>query len=176
MGKIVQNIKFLSVNQNSNLITNLDPNCQHEFRGMLAFQNRILDSELLKFHANRDKRAYLKKCDFQQKLIFQIWDRHWIFGIEMSPGMVSNLDFKFRLALDAKRCKLKLVISTVYLKKCNFLQAAQNIDNRYRYRYRYILNQTSQRDELIRTNFKSGRRPRRKKLTFEATVRTSTVL
>ena len=31
-------------------------------------ENRAPDTKLLKFHANRDSRAYLKKCDFQQTL------------------------------------------------------------------------------------------------------------
>ena len=63
MGKIVQNIKFSSVCQTSDLILKLDSTRQHESKGMLGFQNRA-DTKLLKFHQNRDERVYLKKCDF----------------------------------------------------------------------------------------------------------------
>ena len=64
MGKIDQNVKFLSVHQNSDLISKLDCNRQHESRGMFSFQSRALDTKLLKFHVNRDERAYLDKRDF----------------------------------------------------------------------------------------------------------------
>ena len=63
-GKIVQNVKFLFVNQNSDLISKLDSTHQHESMSMLSFQNRALDTKLLKFHANRDERTYLDKHDF----------------------------------------------------------------------------------------------------------------
>ena len=49
----------------------------------------------------------------------------------MSLKVVSDFDFESRLALHAKRCKLKLIISTVYLKKCNFLHTESNIGNIY---------------------------------------------
>ena len=39
-GEIVQNVKFLLVSQNSDLISKLDLTHQHKFRGMLGFQNR----------------------------------------------------------------------------------------------------------------------------------------
>ena len=71
-GKIVQNIKFLPIDQNSDLILKLNTARQHESRGMLGFQNNARDPKLLKFHANRDNRAYLKKHDFQRKLVCQI--------------------------------------------------------------------------------------------------------
>ena len=70
--KIVQNIKFLPISQNSDLISKLDLNNQHESRGMLSFQNRVPDIKLLKFHVNRDNQTYLKKCNFLRKLICQI--------------------------------------------------------------------------------------------------------
>ena len=73
--------------------------------------------------------ANLKKYDFQRKLICQIWNCHWICGIETSPGVVSDLDFEFRLALHTKWGKVKLAILTVSLKKCDFLQTTQNISN-----------------------------------------------
>ena len=63
-GKIVQNVKFSSVSQTSDLISKLNSTRQHESRGMLGFQNRALDTKLLKFHVNRDERAYLEKYDF----------------------------------------------------------------------------------------------------------------
>ena len=71
MGKIVQNVKFLSVSQNSNLISKLDYTCQHESKFMLSFQNRAPDNKLLKFYTNQDNRAYLEKHDFEWKLICQ---------------------------------------------------------------------------------------------------------
>ena len=45
--------------------------------------------------------------------------------------MVSDPDSESQLALYAKRWKLKLVISTVCLKKCDFLQTTLNIDILY---------------------------------------------
>ena len=63
-GKIVQNIKFLSVNQNNDLISKLNPTRQQESRGMLDFENRAPDIKLLKIYTNRDNRTYFKKYDF----------------------------------------------------------------------------------------------------------------
>ena len=51
----------------------------------------------------------------------------------MSPGVVSNFDFEYRLVLHTKRYKLKLTISRVCLEKCNFLQTKPNIGNIYIY-------------------------------------------
>ena len=51
----------------------------------------------------------------------------------MSPRVVSDFDFEHRLVLHTKQYKLKLVISTVYLKKYNFLQTKLNIGNMYIY-------------------------------------------
>ena len=73
--------------------------------GMLGFQNRALDINLLKFHANQDNWANLEKCDFQRKLVIQILDHHWICGIKMSPGVVSIPDSESQLALHSKRGK-----------------------------------------------------------------------
>ena len=64
-GKIVQNVKFSPVSQNSDLISLLNPTCQHESNGILSFQNRAPDNKLLKFHVNRDNQAYFKKYNFQ---------------------------------------------------------------------------------------------------------------
>ena len=50
-GKIVQNIKFLSVNQTSDLMSKLDLTHQHESRDMLGFQNKDSNTKLLKIHA-----------------------------------------------------------------------------------------------------------------------------
>ena len=69
-GKIVQNVNYSLVSQNSDLSSKLNPTHQHESSGMLSFQNRAPDIKLLKFHANRNNSAYLEKCDFQRKLIF----------------------------------------------------------------------------------------------------------
>ena len=93
---------------------------------MLDFQNKALDSKLLKFHANRDNQAYLEKCDFQRKLVYQIWDCHWIRGIETSSRVVS--DSESYLVLHAKRNKVKLTFLTVRLEKREFLQMTPNID------------------------------------------------
>ena len=65
MGKIVQNVNFLPVSQNSNLSLKLNPTRQHESKGMLGYQNRASDIKLLKFHANQDNNAYLEKQNFQ---------------------------------------------------------------------------------------------------------------
>ena len=45
--------------------------------------------------------------------------------------MVSFSDFESWLALHVKRCKLKLIISTICLEIRNFLQTTPNIDNIY---------------------------------------------
>ena len=50
--KIVQNVKFSSINQTSDLISKLNPTRQQESRGMLGFQNRAPDTKLLNFHTN----------------------------------------------------------------------------------------------------------------------------
>ena len=92
-GKIIQNVKFSSVNQTSDLISKLDPTHQHEYMGMLGFQNKAPNIKLLKIHANQENWAYLEKHDIQRKLIFQIWDHYWIHHIETSPGVVLVLDF-----------------------------------------------------------------------------------
>ena len=57
---------------NSDLNSKLNSARQHESSDVLGFQNRAPDTKLLKFHANQDNSAYLKKCDFQHKLICQI--------------------------------------------------------------------------------------------------------
>ena len=36
---------------------------------MLGYKNRATNVKILKFHVNRDNIVYLKKCDFQRKLI-----------------------------------------------------------------------------------------------------------
>ena len=64
--KIVQNIKFLSVSQNNNLISKLDFTHQHESKGMLGLQNKALDAKLLQFHTNQDYLAYLEKYIFNE--------------------------------------------------------------------------------------------------------------
>ena len=66
-GKIVQNVNFLSISQNSDLSLNVNPSRQHEYRGILGFQNRALNIKLLNFHTNQDNSAYIKKCNFEQK-------------------------------------------------------------------------------------------------------------
>ena len=58
---MVQNINFVSVNQNKDLSSKLNPTSQHESKGIISFQNKALDIKLLKFHANRDNSAYLEK-------------------------------------------------------------------------------------------------------------------
>ena len=98
----------MPVSQHSDLTLKLDPNRQHESRSMLGFQNKVSDIILLKFHSNRDNWAYLKKYDFQRKLIFQIWGCGCICGIEMSPEVVSYPDFDSQLALHAKQDNFNL--------------------------------------------------------------------
>ena len=126
---------------------------------MLGFQNKALDSKLLKFHLNRDNSAYLEKYDFQWKLVCQLWDCHWIHGVETSSEVVSDLDFKSLLVLQAQWCKLKLAIFTVSLKKCKFLQVAPNIGN-----------------ILIHTNFEFWRQLMREKWAVKVTAQTSNLL
>ena len=53
MSKIVQNVKFLHVSQNSDSTLKLNHTHQHESKDMLSFQNKALDINLLKFHVNR---------------------------------------------------------------------------------------------------------------------------
>ena len=64
MGKIVQNVKFSSVGQKSDLSSWLNPIYQHESKGMLDFRNRATDIKLLKIHANRDSKTYFEIYDF----------------------------------------------------------------------------------------------------------------
>ena len=71
MGKMVQNVNFSSVGQNGDLSLKLNPTHQHEFRGILDFQNRVLNVKILKFNSNWDNSAYLEKYDFQRKLGYQ---------------------------------------------------------------------------------------------------------
>ena len=71
-GKIVQNVNFLSINQNSDLNSKLNPTREYESRGMLGFQNRVLDIKILQFHVNQDNSAYLKKYDFSTEARFPI--------------------------------------------------------------------------------------------------------
>ena len=63
-GKIIQNVKFSPIIQNSDSSSKLNPTSQHEPRGMLDFQNRAMDIKLLKFHANQENYTYLEKYDF----------------------------------------------------------------------------------------------------------------
>ena len=109
------------MSQNSDLIPKLDPTRPHKSRGILGFQNRVRDIKLLKIHADRDNRTYLEKHDFQQKLIFQIWDHYWICGVKPSLRVVSVPNSKSRLALHAKWGKVKLLFFIVSLKKRDFL-------------------------------------------------------
>ena len=89
-GKMVQNVNFSSVSQNCYLSLKFNPTHQYESRCMLGFQNKALDVKILKFHTNHDNNIYLEKCDFQQKLVFQFWDHHWICDVETSLGVVSD--------------------------------------------------------------------------------------
>ena len=49
----------------------------------------------------------------------------------MSPRVISNPNSKSRLALHAKRDKLKLEFFIVYLKKCDFLQTTPSMGKLY---------------------------------------------
>ena len=98
---------------------------------MLDFQNRTPNIKLKKFNANQDNWAYLEKRDFHWKLVCQIWDGHWIHGVEMSLGVVSNLDSESRLALHVKRGKTFNYQFTDCLKKCDFLWTTSNIETLY---------------------------------------------
>ena len=59
--KIVQNINFLSVCQNSDLISKLEHIHQPKSSGMLGFQKRARDINLLKIRINRDNQTYIEK-------------------------------------------------------------------------------------------------------------------
>ena len=85
---------------------------------MLGFQNKALDIKLLKFYANRDNWACIKKCDFRRKLVYQIWDCYWIRGVEMSLGVVLDLDFINCQTVNFINC----------LEKCEVLKMNSNID------------------------------------------------
>ena len=56
-GKIVQNLKFSPVSQNSDLSSKLESTRQNESRGMLGFQNRALEAYKLKLHTKQCKRV-----------------------------------------------------------------------------------------------------------------------
>ena len=103
---MVHNVNFLLVSQNSDLSLKLNSTRQQDSRGMLGFQNRAPNFKMLKFHVNQDNSAYLEKYDFQWKLVYQLWDHHWIHGIEIISKMVSDSDFESFLALHIKRDKL----------------------------------------------------------------------
>ena len=110
---------FLSVSQKSNSSLKLNITHQHESNGMFSFQNRVPDIKILKFHRNQDNSVYLDKSNFQQKLIFQLWDYHWIHGIEMSMWVVSDPDFESRLACTQNEANTNLHFSQC-LEKCDF--------------------------------------------------------
>ena len=61
---MVQNINFLPVGQNIDLSSKLNFIHQHESRGILDFQNTVLDVKILKFHIKWDNSAYIEKYDF----------------------------------------------------------------------------------------------------------------
>ena len=61
---MVQNVKFLPVDKNSDLSLNLNSTCHHEYRVLLDFQNRAPDVKKLKFYANWDNSTYLKNAIF----------------------------------------------------------------------------------------------------------------
>ena len=42
------------MSQTSDLVSKLNSTRQHESKGVLGFQNKALDTKLLKLHANRD--------------------------------------------------------------------------------------------------------------------------
>ena len=52
-GKIVQNMKFSLVSQNSYLNSKLDSTCQNKSGHMFSFQNRVPKAFKLKLHAKR---------------------------------------------------------------------------------------------------------------------------
>ena len=79
----------------------------------------------LRFHANWDYRAYLEKYDFQQKLIFQFWDIHWIRGIKMSHGVVLDPDFESHLALHTNEANLNWYFLQLVLKNVTFYEQHQ---------------------------------------------------
>ena len=64
-GKNHLKCQFLFVSQNNDLTLKLNPNSQQESKSMLGFQNKAPNIKLLKFQANQDNNAYLKKHDFQ---------------------------------------------------------------------------------------------------------------
>ena len=68
--------------------------------------------EILRKSSNH---GYLKKCDFQNKLVCQIWDCHWICGIEMSPIVVLDPDFESHLASKQNEIKF-LTLNSQYQK------------------------------------------------------------
>ena len=118
-------LAFLIVSKNVNFCKRHQILSLRQNKALLR-QNRALDIKLLKFHKNRNNQAYLRKRDFQRKLVCQIWDHYWIHGIETSLGVVSDSNSEFLLALHLKRGKAKLAFMTISLEKCDFLQTVQN--------------------------------------------------
>ena len=102
MGKIIQNVKFSSISQTSDLISKLDSTRQHESNSMLSFQNRATYIKLLKFHINRDERAYFEKVIYNESSFLRFWECHWICGVAMSLGVCSDSDLESRLTLHKK--------------------------------------------------------------------------
>ena len=73
-----------------------------------------------------------------------------IHGIEMSLGVVLDFHFEYWLVLHIKRCKLKLAISTIYLKKCK-LFAKGSKHRQYIYKHIYIYIKLNLSERLVDT-------------------------
>ena len=78
---MVKNINFSSVHHNRDLSLKLNPNRQHESRGILIFQNRVLDIKILNFHANETIVFTLKNVIFNES---------WFVNFEIVIGFMAS--------------------------------------------------------------------------------------
>ena len=98
---------------------------------MLDFQNRAMDTKLLKFTQIKTKELTVKNMisninSFQDsEIVIGFMVSKWVWGGDL------DFDFECRLALHAKRDTIKLTFFTVFLEKRDFLQMTSNIGKLY---------------------------------------------
>ena len=130
-GKIVQNIKFSPVSQNSDYNLKIRPYSSTQVQEYAWFPKQSYRYQVIEISYKSRQLTYLEKRNFQQKLVYKLWDLHWIYGIKMSLGVPLDPDFESWLALHAKQGNVKLIFLTVSLEKHDSLQANPNIDILY---------------------------------------------
>ena len=63
-----------------------------------------------------------KNIIFIEKLVYKLWGRHWIRGVETSLEVVSDFDFESRFVLHAKQGKLKLTLLWIFANDLKIIQ------------------------------------------------------